>query len=180
VSSRERAESERDPVEFFFYALLAVGVVEELAKFLPFALICLRFREFDERIDGIIYASAVGLGFAACENLVYLQFVDGPALLGRAFASPLIHAMFASIWGDAVARARLAGRSIVRASAIGLAVAAAVHGLYDFLVLAVSPVLRPVTAAIVLLIWLWRIRLIERLQAEARHAPSVHAGGAPE
>ena len=162
------ALAERDPFGFFVYAVLAVGVVEEVAKFLPFALICLRFREFDERIDGLIYASAVGLGFAAYENLVYMQMLTGPALLGRALASPLVHAMFASIWGDAVARARFEGRSIARASVGGLALAAVVHGIYDFVVLAVPASVRPIAAAIVLAIWIWRIRLIQRLQREAR------------
>ena len=47
------------------YSLLAIGPIEEVAKLLPFLLVVLRFREFDEPMDGIIYASFIGLGYAA-------------------------------------------------------------------------------------------------------------------
>jgi len=50
------------------YSLLAIGPIEELAKLLPFLIVVLRFKEFDEPMDGIIYASFIGLGYAAIEN----------------------------------------------------------------------------------------------------------------
>ena len=51
------------------YSLLAIGPIEEIAKILPFIFVVLRFPEFDEPIDGIIYASFIGLGYAAVENI---------------------------------------------------------------------------------------------------------------
>ena len=78
-------------------SLFITGPLEELCKFLPFFLVILRYREFDEKTDGIIYASAVALGFASFENLGYLGSIHGFALFGRALASPLTHAVFASL-----------------------------------------------------------------------------------
>lgn len=147
-----------------FYCLLVVGPVEELVKFLPFVVIAARLRAFDEEIDGVVYASAVALGFASYENFQYMRFLDGAELAARSIASPLTHAMFASIWGIAYGRARMRGRSLVRACAAGLTLSALLHGLYDFLVLSVSPWLRPAAALIILLIWIWRMRLFRGVQ----------------
>jgi RsiW-degrading membrane proteinase PrsW (M82 family) len=158
--------AEQSPLQFLVYALLVVGPLEEAAKFLPFALVCLRLRAFDEEIDGVVYASAVALGFASFENFVYMRFLEGVELFARAVASPITHALFASIWGYASARAKLRGTSVARAALLALVVAALAHGLYDFLLLAAKPWVRPVPALIILAIWIWRMRLVRGLQRE--------------
>lgn len=117
------------------YAVLGIGLIEELAKFLPFWLIGIRHHHFDEPIDGIIYASFGALGFASHENLYYLPWMSGWEGLGRAFASPLVHVMFASIWGYAVGRAHALERPVLPAALAGLLLAALAHGAYDFFVI---------------------------------------------
>ena len=95
--------AQSDLAGFLAYSLLVVGPVEELVKFLPFIVICARLQAFDEEIDGVVYASAVALGFASYENIQYMRFLQGAELAARSIASPLTHAMFASIWGFASA-----------------------------------------------------------------------------
>jgi RsiW-degrading membrane proteinase PrsW (M82 family) len=146
------------------YTVLIVGPVEELVKFLPFIVICARLPAFDEEIDGVVYASAVALGFASYENFQYMRFLEGVDLAARSIASPLMHAMFASVWGFAYGRARMRGDSMVLACAAGLALSALLHGLYDFLALSVSPWIRPTAALLILVIWIWRMRLFRRAQ----------------
>ena len=53
--------------------LLFVGIPEETVKISIIAAIALRARDFDEPMDGVVYGTAVGLGFAAVENLPYLM-----------------------------------------------------------------------------------------------------------
>lgn len=144
------------------YSFLAIGVLEEVVKFIPFWLVCLRFKEFDEEIDGIVYASSVALGFATLENLFVLRQLEGFELYARAYASPLVHTIFASIWGHACARSRIRGGSLLRAAVVGLLVASAAHGLYDFLALRFD--LAALAAAVILAIWIWRLVVIGRLQ----------------
>ena len=96
----------------FWYALLAIGPIEEIAKLLPFVLVVLRFREFDEPIDGIIYASFIALGYAAVENLIYLSYLTPLEALARGFAGPVVHILFASIWGYTIGCAFLERRPI--------------------------------------------------------------------
>ncbi len=142
-------------VEYFFYCLAVTGPIEEFFKFLPFILFIVRFREFDEKIDGIIYGAAVALGFASYENILYLSEMEGFVLFGRAFASPLTHTIFASIWGYSVAKAHMEKKKILWPAIRGLFLAAACHGLFNFLT--TSSTLRIFSALLILIIWIWAI-----------------------
>ncbi len=152
---------ETNRLQFSFYSIGIIGFIEEVCKFLPFFFVVLRFKFFDEEIDGIIYASMIALGFASYENARYLIFLDGWELFGRAFASPLTHTIFSSIWGYTVGLAWLESRSIAKAAVLGVGLAALFHGLFN--ILTTSPALRVGASLLILVVWIWRIRLIERL-----------------
>ena len=158
------------------YSILGIGLLEESVKFLPFWLVALRLPPFDEPIDGIVYASFIALGFASYENVHYLSFVSGPEALARGVSSPLVHSMFASIWGYTCARAAIAGSRLLPAAAAGLALAALAHGLYDFVTIGLPAWSRPVAAMLILGVWLWRMHLIRRLQQE-HQAEAAGQGG---
>lgn len=53
-------------------SFIGAAIPEEIAKFLMFWLFIRRSKCFDEKMDGIVYASCVSLGFAALENILYL------------------------------------------------------------------------------------------------------------
>jgi RsiW-degrading membrane proteinase PrsW (M82 family) len=133
------------PMQLFSYSVVFIGIIEETFKYLPFVLVVLRFKAFDERIDGIVYAAALAIGFASFENLGYLPLMKGAAFLGRAFATPLTHTVFASIWGYTVGRAFLASLC---------------HGLFNYLTF--SYTLRFLSALLILAIWAWGIRILEK------------------
>jgi RsiW-degrading membrane proteinase PrsW (M82 family) len=149
------------------YSILAIGPVEELAKLLPFLLVVIRFKEFDEPVDGIIYASFIGLGYAAVENWQYLEYLTTVEAIARGFASPVIHMLFASIWGHWIAQAHVAGRSILPATLISVAIAASLHGLYDFIVILNPRHSLPVAALGIIVIWLWRLRVLRTMHRNA-------------
>ena len=150
--------------QFLLYCLAVVGPLEEFFKFLPFLYIIYMFKSFDETIDGIVYASVIAVGFASFENLYYLAHLDGFELFGRAVASPFTQGIFSSIWGHTAGTAKLAGRSVFKASVIGLALAAVFHGIFDFW--NTSPTLRLLSAAAILAIWIWRLRKFEKVAKE--------------
>ncbi len=154
-------------LQFLAYSLGIIGVLEEFFIFLPFILIIVRFKAFDEKTDGIVYASTIALGFASFENLWFLRTMEGLELLGRAFASPLTHTIFSSIWGYTCGLARILDKSLLKASLLGLFMAAVVHGLFDFLT--TSPALRVISAGLILVVWIWRIRILDRaIRIESR------------
>jgi RsiW-degrading membrane proteinase PrsW (M82 family) len=155
-------------LKFLLYSVGITGFLEEFCKFLPFFFVVLKFKFFDEEIDGIIYSSIIGLGFASYENARYLIYMDGFELFGRAFTSPLTHAIFASIWGYTVGAAWFKSGSILKASSLGLGLAALCHGFFNFLT--TSPALRVGASILILIIWVWQIRLIERLRYRSDQA----------
>lgn len=160
--------ADTDRTLLLLYALFAIGPIEELAKLLPFLLVIRHFSEFDEPIDGIIYASFIALGFAAVENYFYLPLITSGEALARGFAGPVVHIVFASIWGYCVGRACLARQKIIAVTLLSLAGTALLHGLYDYLVIALPTFALPASALLVLSIWLWRMFLIRDLQLAAR------------
>jgi len=158
--------AETNTLGLLAYAVLAIGPIEEFSKLLFFILIVVRFEEFDEPLDGIIYASFIGLGYAAIENWQYLEYLTLTEALARGFASPVVHIVFASIWGYWIGRAWQRGESLLRAALIGFLVAAVLHGIYDFIVLQQPYSALPCAALLIVAIWIWRLYAIRRLRGE--------------
>ncbi|MGN0236237.1 MAG: PrsW family intramembrane metalloprotease [Paludibacteraceae bacterium] len=83
-------------------AFVGAAIPEECVKLLVLSLFLRRNRYFDERFDGIVYACAVGMGFAGTENIAYLfnniNDWETVAIQRAAFAVPG-HFMFAVAMG---------------------------------------------------------------------------------
>lgn len=119
----------------FVVTTLVIGFVEETAKFFAVRLAVYDHEEFDEVVDGIIYAVAAGLGFAAVENLFYSVRFGITVGLFRAFITDLAHASFSGIVGYHLGLAKLHKGNTTFLLLKGLAVAVGLHGMYDFLII---------------------------------------------
>lgn len=155
------------PLQLLLFTTLAIGPIEEFAKLLPFVLVVMRFRAYDEPLDGIIYASFIGLGYAAVENIHYLDFLTPLESIARGFAGPVVHILFASIWAHWITRAKLQGAPVLAKGIQGFLLAALLHGIYDFLVLLQPVSALPIAAGLIVGLWIWRLRLMRRLHRDA-------------
>jgi RsiW-degrading membrane proteinase PrsW (M82 family) len=122
--------------EGLFVAVVIAPVVEESLKFAAVYFTVYRDEEFDEPMDGIVYAVAAALGFAMIENIFYV--LEGGLSVGilRAITSVPAHAFFSSIWGYTLGLARFRPereRPLLIAS--GLAAAIVFHGVFNLLAL---------------------------------------------
>ncbi len=122
--------------------VLIAPLVEEPAKALIFLLL-LRTKHVDGMTDGFVYGAAAGLGFGMTENFLYftkpaLAGAAGPWLalvIMRTFFSAVMHAMATSLVGASLGWARFRGpRAIALATVGGLAMAMAVHALWNGLI----------------------------------------------
>jgi RsiW-degrading membrane proteinase PrsW (M82 family) len=125
----------------FLITVLVAPIVEEAAKFLVVRRTVYETTEFDEPVDGMVYAAAAGLGFATLENVIYVfaaletsaSFAFQTGLV-RALLSVPGHVLFSAMWGYSLGRAKFlpqAGR--FRVMAEGLILAMASHALFNLL-----------------------------------------------
>ncbi len=122
--------------------ILAAPVFEEAAKaVILFVLFVRRPDEFDGIVDGVVYASMVGLGFALMENIDYYGSAlarDGLQGLAVTFTlrgifAPFSHPLFTAMTGVGLGLARQFPRRGVRvlAPSAGLGSAIALHALWN-------------------------------------------------
>jgi len=122
-------------------AVLVAPVFEETAKYLVVRRTVYETREFNEPVDGIVYAAAAGLGFATLENVIYVfSALESSLVLAlqtgvvRAFISVPGHVLFSVMWGYALGRARIMPPGQRPAIIFGgLVLAMAAHGLFNLL-----------------------------------------------
>ena len=116
-------------------AFFEAAIPEEVAKFICLFLVIWKSKEFDEYLDGVIYAAFVGMGFATVENILYvLDNGIGNAIL-RAFTSVPGHFCDAVIMGYFFSLAKFdkAHRMSNLFKALFFAILA--HGIYDGLIM---------------------------------------------
>ena len=94
-----------------FQAFVVAAAVEEACKIAVVYWVVWRRPEFDERMDGIVYASRAGLGFALVENVMYLlgqHSLSGQLVVWveRALLAVPGHAMWTGMIGAVAARRR--------------------------------------------------------------------------
>lgn len=89
---------------WIFYSF--VGFNEEIWKALAAALLMRNNREFNEPIDGMIYALTISLGFAAFENVDYILTHGLGILISRSLLSVPAHLAFGAIWGYGLTKAK--------------------------------------------------------------------------
>ena len=119
----------------FFFALVVVGLTEELLKFAAFMGYPYRSDFFNEPIDGIVYCVMIGMGFATVENVIYALDYDIETTLFRGITAVPAHAVFGVIMGYYAGSAKFIPARRNQLLAVGFILAVFIHGLYDFFIL---------------------------------------------
>lgn len=124
----------------FYSAFMEAGFPEELSKFIVLFLLIWWNKNFNEYMDGIVYATFVGLGFACIENILYV-FEGGLGTgLIRAIISVPGHFLFGVLMGYFLSLAKFSKKGRIRNLLLAVMVPAAAHGLFDWLLMATSEV----------------------------------------
>jgi len=152
----------------FLFPFVNSSAVEEFFKWFVLYHIIYNHTAFDEPYDGIVYATAVSLGFATLENVLYV-FVE-PATFGTLMMRALLpvsgHALFGVFMGYALGRAKFAsGRRAKLHLAMAFAVPFLLHGLFDLLMSTASSSWMWLVVPFMFLLWLGGIRFVNRANA---------------
>ena len=166
----------------FYSAFIEAGLCEELCKFVILFLTIWWNKNFNEYMDGIVYAAFVGLGFACVENVLYV-FGAGSESFGNGISTGIVrallsvpgHFLFAVIMGYFFSMAKFNEGGRIGYLLAGLFGAVLAHGLFDWLLM-IESILNPIFGLVffALFIWgdirLWKIgvRYIRRLQESSQ------------
>jgi RsiW-degrading membrane proteinase PrsW (M82 family) len=162
-------DGSRSIILLFLGTMLIVGPAEELSKYAVVRWRIWNRPEFDEPVDGIVYAAAGALGFAAVENVFYVLHYGLAVMLLRGPVSTVGHVLFSACWGYALGLAKQSqgrkGAALIRG---GLITASLVHGAFDFFLSTTQTasywaILAPL--AYVLLFGMWRVTMSEIKEA---------------
>ncbi|MBQ9137980.1 MAG: PrsW family intramembrane metalloprotease [Alistipes sp.] len=147
------AQTIEDCVRISFFG---AAIPEELAKLFILWLVLRKNRYFDEKMDGIVYAVCVSLGFAAIENLLYL-FSDAESFMSIGISRALFaipgHFCFGILMGYYYSLAKFCPSESKKNSIFVVLAPVLVHGAYDT-ILFVSDVAAGLSGVLTLL-FLW-------------------------
>lgn len=185
------------PFSGLVLTVIAAPIVEESVKFTAVYKTIYSDAEFDEPMDGIVYAAAAALGFASIENVLYLlrasqssgliigsfQFTSafGAVMSTIAIRSILTvpaHVIFALLWGEALGIAKFAAPER-RMSLIwnGLVLSIGAHALFNFL-LSIFPIVSFAMLILVVSAWGMTHRKIEAALRASPFRPGGPGAGA--
>jgi len=167
----------------FRTAFFGAAIPEETAKLFLLWLFLRKCKDFDERMDGIVYAVCVGMGFAAFENIEYL-FAAGSGWvttgIGRSLTAIPGHFAFAVIMGYYYSlnhfdryRAPYAGLKMWLYPVLA-------HGIYDTIAMmaAVTPEMSGAISLVILLGCFWALKKAQKRMSKHLIADSydIHHG----
>ncbi len=147
---------------------VVVAPIEEFLKYFVVRRTVFKDKVFDEKIDGVIYCIAAGLGFATFENILAAVTSGEGIVLARAVTATLLHAVASGIVGFYLGQAKFKPQKSKRLIVFGLVFAVVVHGLYNFVITLETEFTIPliiVLLAIVYVILAVGIRKMKRVEA---------------
>jgi RsiW-degrading membrane proteinase PrsW (M82 family) len=114
--------------------ILVIGFSQEFLKYAAVRYTLYGSREFDERMDGVIYGTAAGLGYATMLNIHYVMAHAGVDLsvgVIRIVVTALAQASFSGIVGYFLAQDKFEGKPVWWMPA-GVTLAAVLNGVFIF------------------------------------------------
>ena len=136
-------------------AFFGAAIPEESAKLFVLWLVLRKNPFFDEKMDGIVYAVCVSLGFAAFENILYL-FSDTESflLIGivRAIFAVPGHFCFCILMGYYYSIAKFYPKSSMKNKILVLLAPIIAHGLYDSILFVMN--VTPIISGLLLIVFL--------------------------
>ena len=146
-----------------YISFIVAGLTEEGLKALILIPNLLREKNFNEKLDGIIYSVFLSLGFATIENIIYILFEDPTSVFQvsiiRAIISIPAHMMFAIIMGYYISKYKFnSSKSKPKTYLImSIIVPILLHGIFDFILM--IPYRWSIIVFVAYIVFLWKISL---------------------
>ncbi len=157
-------------------AFFAAAIPEEVAKFVMLWLVLRKNKYFDEKMDGIVYAVCISLGFATLENILYLftNYEEWLSVgISRAFFSIPGHFCFGILMGYYYSLVKFCPKNLLKNKIMVLAAPIIAHGVYDSILFveSVAPMLSGILTIVFLIFCskMWKYahkKIVEHLERD--------------
>jgi len=156
-----------------YTAFIVAGVTEEFFKREVVLRFAFKSHEFNEKLDGIIYAAYSALGFATIENVMYVVFryTANPYVgIYRGVLSVPGHLLFAVTMGYYLSLAKFSNSQEEYQYYLkkSLRVPAILHGIFDFILMSEVSFLLTLFMPFVAYLWIVNLRKLNRYYKESK------------
>ena len=131
----------RGDTKLIYTSFIVAGVTEEALKCMILVLLATKEKNYNEKLDGIIYSIFLSLGFATIENILYISYEKVYSLyeiaLTRAVISIPAHIMFAITMGYYISKYKFEKNEVKRRQNLILSflIPILIHGTFDFILM---------------------------------------------
>jgi protease PrsW len=150
-----------------WHAFAVAGFTEELFKFIALYVLIWKSPDFNDKYDGIVYATFVSLGFAGVENVMYVLQSGFNTGLMRAFTAVPAHAIFGITMGYYFGMARFYRKRQWELKLKALWVPMLLHGIYDFILMTGIAWLLIVFAVFVVYLYIVGLKKMKALSVQS-------------
>lgn len=157
-------------------AFMVAAFCEEGFKLLALYLLIWRSKEFNEKFDGIVYATFVSLGFAGIENILYI--IEGGVSTGlvRAFTAVPAHALFGVGMGFFFGMAKFYPKRRKQHLYLSFILPFALHGFYDFILMSGVSWLLLLFIPFIVYMWIAGLRKLKTLNHTSYYNTDLDIG----
>jgi len=151
-----------ESINIFYMSFIVAGLVEEGLKSLILIPNLLKEKNFNEKLDGIIYSVFLSLGFASVENIIYILYEDPTSAFEvgviRSIISVPAHMMFGVIMGYYISKYKFTDcKSKKRNLILAIILPILLHGVFDFILM--IQYRWSIIVFIAYIVYLWKISL---------------------
>lgn len=156
-----------------YVAFIVAGFSEEFVKRLIVINFAYNHKAFNEKLDGIVYAVFVSLGFATVENVLYVVFRFSHISevgIQRAIFSVPAHMLFAITMGYYLSLAKYSTdhKKSKYYLNLSLLIPIILHGIYDYILMAKNEMLMILFIPFVIFLWSYNLRKLNAYYKESK------------
>jgi len=166
-------EAEQLATNDLFRSFLVIGFLEEFFKWFILIYTIYHHVSFDDPYDGIVYGTAVSLGYATVENVLYLIANGVEFAFGRAFLPVSSHALFGVVMGYYLGKGKFGQGNTKRYLFLALLFPSLLHGLYDYILIHKTLWLYLILPFMIFLWWLGLYKVRKARVLSDQHAAQI-------
>ncbi|WP_416149689.1 glutamic-type intramembrane protease PrsW [Salipaludibacillus sp. HK11] len=145
----------------YMISFVQVGFIEEFLKWFVVLIAVFYHVHFNQRYDGIVYATAVALGFASVENVLYILANGVDTAFLRAVFPVTSHALFGVVMGYYFGKAKFDRKRRYRYLFLAFIFPYFLHSFYNLILLTLNHWMYVLTPFMIFL-WLFALRKVKK------------------